>query len=152
MKDLALRWTRWLTDAVRQHLLDAGLLFLRVGLGATMMLAHGWGKLTSYGEKADSFPDPLGVGSPLSMALAVFAEFFCSLLLIAGLGTRLAAANLIVTMAVAFFLVHGDDPWQRKELAFVYLLPYVALFLTGPGRWSCDALIVRWLGAAKGEA
>lgn len=141
----------WLSDARRRAFEAAALLLLRVAIGGNMLLAHGWGKLQAYGEKADTFPDPLGVGSPVSMALAVFAEFFCSGLLVLGLATRAAVVPLIVTMLVALLVVHGDDPWQKKELAFMYLVPFMTLLLTGPGPWSLDALVARRLAGRRGE-
>ena len=55
---------------------------------------------------AGKFPDPLGVGSTTSLALAVFAEVVCSVLLAFGLFTRLAAAVLAINMATAFLMVH----------------------------------------------
>ena len=72
-----------------------------------MLLAHGWGKLTSFAERSSSFPDPLGVGSSLSMALATGAEAFCALAVILGFATRWAAVPLMVTMAVAALIIHG---------------------------------------------
>ncbi|MCX8090475.1 MAG: DoxX family protein [Verrucomicrobiae bacterium] len=116
------------------------LLVLRVWLGITMLSCHGYEKLVSFGKKADSFPDPLGVGHATSLALVVLAEFFGSLLLILGLLTRLGALVLAITMAVAFFAVHKgalSGP-QSGELAFIYLAGYVTLFFAGPGRFSVD--------------
>lgn len=46
-------------------------------------------------------------------------------------------------MVIALFVVHGADPWQKKELAAVYLAVYVGLFLTGPGTFSLDNLLFR---------
>ncbi len=135
----------WFTSERRETLNDLGLLLLRVAIGAGMLLGHGWGKLAAFGERADSFPDPLGVGSQLSMLLAISAEFFCSLLLALGLATRAVALPLIVTMLVAMLVVHGDDPWKKKEMAFLYLIPYLVIVLTGPGRFSLDALILKRL-------
>lgn len=120
-----------------------GLLLLRLVLGGAMIYAHGWGKLTNFGTIAEGFPDPLGVGSSMSLGLAVFAEVFCAAALVVGLLTRLATIPLIVTMAVAFFVVHADDPFARKELAFVYLGGYVALLFKGAGAWSIDGLVAR---------
>jgi len=125
--------------AWRARLDAAALLVLRVVFGGAMIYGHGWGKLTTYGERSASFPDPLGVGSPASLGLAVFAEAFCALAIVLGLLTRLAALPLIVTMLVAFFVVHGNDPFGDKELALVYLAAYLALFLRGAGAWSVDA-------------
>lgn len=124
----------------KRHLrlsLNTGLLILRVAFGL-FMLAHGIPKLMGFSEKAAQFPDPLGVGSQLSLMLAIAAEVGGSILLIVGFGTRFAAASLAVTMAVALFVVHGSDPWQKKELAAVYLVVYVALANTGAGTFSID--------------
>ena len=62
-------------------------------------------------------------------------------LLILGLFTRLAALGSAFTMGVAFFLVHkaqlsGPD---SGEMGLLYLGGFVALFIAGGGRFSCDA-------------
>jgi putative oxidoreductase len=117
-----------------------GLLLVRVGAGGIMLLGHGWGKLIGFSEVAERFPDPLGLGSStLSLALAVFAEFFCAAAVVAGFATRFAAAPLVVTMLVAAFVIHADDPWAKKELALLYAVPFVALIFTGAGKFSFDA-------------
>lgn len=118
-----------------------GLLILRIGIGSFMLFAHGWGKLAGFAELADKFPDPIGLGSTLSLALAVFAEVVCSLLIIFGLGTRLASVPFLVTMLVAAFVVHADDPWGKKEFALLYAIPALSLVFTGGGRFSLDHLI-----------
>lgn len=107
------------------------------------MLVHGWQKLASYGELAGKFPDPIGIGSQLGLIATIIAEFGCSILLILGLGTRLAALILGFTMAVALFVVHADDPWQKKELAAVYLSVYATLLVTGGGPISVDMSILK---------
>lgn len=115
-----------------------GLLILRVFAGATMAIAHGWGKLAGFSEKSGGFPDPIGVGSPTALGLAVFAEFFCSLAIILGLFTRAAAIPLLITMLVAAFMIHGDDPFQKKELALFYGAVFLTLIFTGAGKFSVD--------------
>jgi len=107
-----------------------------------MLLQHGWPKLSGFADKMDSFPDPLGVGSTVSLTLAVSGEFFASLLLVLGLGTRAAAVPFAITMLVAALIVHGGDPLGDKELALMYAAGGLTLLLTGPGRWSLDHLIV----------
>ena len=119
---------------------DIGHLFFRVSIAA-MMSTHGYGKLMSYSERADSFPDPLGVGSSFSMALAVFAEFFCSLALLVGIGTRFVSIPLIITMTVAAFVIHSGDPCGERELALVYLTCFIYFALAGGGKFSLDTLI-----------
>lgn len=119
---------------------DIGLLILRVGFGGTMLLSHGLGKLMAFSEHSASFPDPIGVGPTASMALAVFAEAVCAALVVLGIGTRLAAVPLIVTMAVAALVIHAADPWQKKEMAILYGTVFVALFFTGGGKYSLGHL------------
>ena len=87
---------------------------------------------------ADKFPDPLGMGSRMSLISAIGTELGCSLLLITGVATRLVALPLAFTMIVALFVVHGNDPWKVKELAAYYLAVYIALLFLGAGRFSLD--------------
>ena len=116
-----------------------GLLVLRVSMGA-LMLVHGIPKLMGYDEMSQAFLDPIGLGSQLTLILAIAAEVGCAVLLILGLGTRLAAIPLATTMLVAWFVVHIEDPWVKQELPALFLSGFVALILTGAGKFSLDAL------------
>ena len=111
MKELLLK----LVASDRKHL-DGALLFLRLFIGG-MMLSHGWAKLASFSTLSATFPDPLGVGSTLSLLLILFAEVGCSCLLIFGLMTRLAALPLMFGMLMAFFVTHGADPFAAFTLS-----------------------------------
>lgn len=115
---------------------DIGILALRLWLGGTMLIAHGWPKLANFGAYSEAFPDPIGLGSTFSLGLAVFAEFFCAILVVLGVLTRLASIPLLCTMLVAFFIVHSADAFQAKELAFIYLGGFVGLALLGGGRFA----------------
>lgn len=143
LKKLVARWIQWMNDKTQRLFLDVALLFLRLVSAGFMLWAHGWGKLSNFSEYATKFPDPLGVGATPSLILAVFAEFFCAILVIIGFATRLALTQLIATMIVAGFIVHGADPFQKKELALVYLTIFSTLFLMGPGKFSIDHMIVK---------
>lgn len=120
-----------------------------------MAFGHGLGKLQNYSTYSAKFPDPLGVGNELSMALAIFAELLCGILLAVGAFSRLALTQLIVTMTVAAFMVHSADPLfaapgqPSKEFALVYFWGFLVLFLTGPGKFSIDHLIVKKFGSNK---
>jgi putative oxidoreductase len=117
------------------------LLILRVAIGA-FMLVHGYQKLQwvlAGGEL--QFADPIGLGVPASLYLAVFAEFFCSILVILGLATRLATIPLIILMLVAVFIVHGPDGFDKKEHGLHFLVVYLFLLVTGPGKYSIDRFI-----------
>ncbi|MDQ7917849.1 DoxX family protein [Mesonia sp. MT50] len=121
-----------------ENTLAIALLILRVVIGA-MMLMHGLGKLSMLlGNDPISFPDPLGIGLTASLALAVFAEVFCSIFLILGIATRISALSLIVTMLIAAFLVHGNNGFAAQELAFLYLLIYLVIAIVGAGKYSID--------------
>jgi putative oxidoreductase len=113
------------------------LLIFRVSLGV-MMLTHGWPKFQRLMAGNMKFADPLGLGSEISLILAVFAEFLCSMTLIIGLFTRLSASMLAFTMLVAALIQHGDDPFSKKEKALLYLAGYVILILMGSGKYSVD--------------
>lgn len=114
---------------------DLAALLLRLGAGGTMLWMHGWPKLASFAQKLNSFPDPLGVSSPVSLTLAVFAEVLCAGLIVLGVATRLAAIPLLVTMLVAAFIVHGADPFAKKELALLYGTCFMALVFSGSGAY-----------------
>jgi putative oxidoreductase len=120
---------------------DAGLLVLRILSGAFMLFGHGLSKLKAFGEKFHTFSDPLGVGHETSYLLTVFSEFFCSILLIVGLFTRFASVTLIITMLIAAFVIHSDDPWNKQEFALLYVIPCLALIISGPGKYSLDRKI-----------
>jgi putative oxidoreductase len=121
--------------------LDIVLLILRVAL-ALLMLSHGIDKLnTLLAGGTIQFPDPLGVGATASLALAVFAEVFCSVLVLFGLAVRLAVIPLIITMLVAILVIHGADGLKEKEMAIHYLLGYLVLLFAGAGALSLDKII-----------
>lgn len=126
-----------------QNNISIAILILRVAIGG-MMLTHGLGKLTMlFGDGSIQFPDPMGVGSTISLVLAVFAEVFCSLFLILGIATRFSAISLSVTMSVAAFIVHANDGFATKEMALLYLLIYVAITIVGAGKYSVDNWLIK---------
>ena len=109
---------------------------------ALLMLVHGIPKMGMlFSGNTELFPSVMGLSSTLSLSLTVFAEVFCSVFILAGLGTRLAVVPLAITMLVAIFIVHANDPFTNKELAIHYLLTYVVLFITGSGKYSLDYLL-----------
>ncbi len=116
---------------------STAMLVLRLGLG-TLMLMHGYDKLVHFGAYKNSFMNFMGIGSTMSLALTVFAEFFCSLFLILGLFTRLAAIPLIICACVIVFKANKGDIFGDGEHGALYLIGYIVLLLVGPGRVSVD--------------
>ncbi|MBE4949126.1 DoxX family protein [Chryseobacterium culicis] len=122
---------------------DIILLVVRVFVGFAM-LSHGFPKLQMLlaGGKIEFF-DFMGLGPQISLILTVFAEFVCSILLILGLFTRVSLGFLIFTMIIAGFVVHVADPFEKREMALVYLSVYLLLMVIGAGKISVDHMIER---------
>lgn len=130
---------------------DIGLLIIRVGIGLSMMLLHGYGKLTAGpqtwerlgGQMArfglDFFPVFWGF-------MAMFAEFFCSAAIVLGIAFRPAALLLIGTMGVAA-IRHLTLPPDADNAgisgashALEFMTVFVGLFLAGPGKYTLATL------------
>lgn len=123
------------------RLIDFAVLILRITAGA-FMLTHGWGKLLMLTSgDAIKFADPIGIGMTTSLVLAVFAEVVCAILVIIGLFTRLAAIPVVITMLIAAFVIHAQDPLNVKEMSLLYALIYSFILITGAGRFSLDYLL-----------
>lgn len=115
------------------------ILCLRVFFGVLFMM-HGLDKMTNFSTLSETYPSVLGLGSYTTLMISVFAEFCCSLFLITGLLVRITVLPMIAAMAVAFFDVH-DAMMPEGELALIYLVLFIILYATGPGRYSLDCLI-----------
>jgi putative oxidoreductase len=122
-------------------IIDIVLLITRIFVGFAM-LSHGFPKLQQLlsGEEIQ-FYDFLGMGAKFTLILVVFAEFVCSIFIILGLFTRFAVFFLIITMAVAVFVVHNADPFSKRETSLLYLSVYLLIFAVGPGKYSIDGMI-----------
>lgn len=126
---------------------DFGLLVLRLGIGASMALFHGYGKIiggpeawVQYGQSMqrfgiDFFPVFWGF-------MAGFSEFFCSIFIALGLFFRPATLLLAFTMFVAATYHLGlpaDAPnsgFSGASHALEVLTVSIALFFSGPGRYA----------------
>jgi len=136
---------------------DASTLILRVLLGI-VFLPHGlqkvFGLFGGYGYTGTMgfFTGTLGIPA-LFAFLAIAAEFFGSLGLIAGLFTRIAALGVGVTISVAALMLHVQNGFfmnwfsNQKGEGFEYHILVAAiaaaLVIRGGGKWSLDRLIVR---------
>lgn len=117
-------------------------LILRLGFGILMIPYHGYVKLVEFNERKNEFMDFLGLGGTVSLSLAIFAEFFCSILLIFGLFTRLATIPLLVTTLV-IFSAHNWELLGKYELGTAFFIGYLSILALGPGRFSLDYLIFK---------
>ena len=120
---------------------DFGLLAVRL-LSGGMMLTHGLPKFDRlFGEGPVKFADPFGLGPEISLALVLFAEVGCSLLVMAGFKTRWATLPLLFTMLMAAFYAHGSDPFSDKELSLTFFTLFLSILISGGGRFSLDGWI-----------
>lgn len=119
---------------------NTAMLFLRIVAGG-LMLVHGYDKMVHFNETASHMMNFLGIGSKASTALVIFAEFFCSMLLILGLFTRLACIPLIICMSVALFKAHNGDFLGQGQVAALFLTCYIVLLFVGAGKVSVDSMI-----------
>ena len=115
------------------------ILLLRIVFGV-LFFTHGLDKMMNFTELVNVYPSVLGFGSYMTLMVTIFCEFCCSLFLIAGLIVRIMTVPMIVAMAVAFFDIH-DALFPEGELSLIYLIVFLILFITGPGRFSVDYLI-----------
>lgn len=119
---------------------NLAVLILRVTMGG-LMLTHGFPKFMKLVNGNYSFSDPLGIGEFWSLLLTVFAEFFCSIMIVIGWRVRIFVWPLIIAMAVAAFIVHWGDPISNMEKALLFLGGFLALAFTGEGKFSLKNIL-----------
>nr|WP_225777233.1 DoxX family protein [Pseudomonas sp. Marseille-Q3773] len=109
-----------------------------------------------FADLQGSFPFPFNLlPAELNWQLSMWAELILPLLLLLGLGTRLAAAGLMVVTVVAIVAVHWPAHWSSLaelaqgyvitdqgfgnfKLPLIYLVALLPLLLKGAGRLSLD--------------
>lgn len=123
----------------RERFVSLLILALRVFFGVLFFM-HGLDKMINFNELSYTYPSVFGFGSYMTLMVSIFAEFACSLFLIAGLIVRITVLPMIASMAVAFFDIH-DGMMPEGELSLIYLVLFCVLYVTGPGRYSLDYLI-----------
>lgn len=123
----------------RDRAISLLILALRVFFGI-LFFTHGLDKMMNFNELSYTYPSVFGFGSYMTLMLSIFCEFACSIFLIAGLLVRITVIPMIAAMAVAFFDVH-DGMFPDGELSLIYMVLFVILYVTGPGRYSVDYLI-----------
>lgn len=72
--------------------------------------------------------------------LAKICEFFGGILIIAGLFTRIVTIPLIITMCVLIKIMGGGNIFNDTS-ATLFLLLFLSILFTGPGKWSLDYLL-----------
>jgi putative oxidoreductase len=143
---------------------DVGLLFFRVMVAASLFWHHGWEKLSGFSHMSQHFLDPLHIGPVPSLLYAAFADGICSLLIIFGVGTRIASFFALINMVVVYFVAHNalglaifkfvpppgmpaPPPMPgiggHLELVFLYLAGFLLLTIVGGGALAFDRMLGR---------
>lgn len=132
-----------------------GIFALRVMIGLMMFFGHGISKIENFAAVKGGFPVPdffplKYMTSQVSLIACIGAEVVAAAMIVLGIATRPAAFVLGFNMVVAAFAVHASAPWfvgpgisEAKETALLYLIPLVAIILTGAGSYSLDAAIYK---------
>lgn len=133
----------------RERVVSLLILAVRLFFGV-LFFVHGLDKMMNFSYLSDTYPSVFGLGSYMTLMLAIFTEFCCSLFLITGLMTRVVLIPMIISMAVAFFDIH-DALFPEGELSLIYFIVFIIIFFTGPGRYSIDYLLDMRFNKLKGE-
>jgi len=111
--------------------------------GMTKFHGENW-----FSEIQSSFPFPFNViPTDISWFIATWTELLGAIALVLGLGTRLAAVSMIILDVVAWVSVHAGNGYNvcsnGWKLPLIYLIMFLPLLFSGPGRLSLDHWIAR---------
>lgn len=131
-----------------------GPLLVRLTLGL-VFATTGWGKLHNL-DNIEGFFASLHIPAPGFNAVFVSTiEFVGGILLIVGLGTRIASALLIGVMTVAILTAKLPELHGLTDLAntieFTYLAMFVWLVVAGAGAASIDRLVMARMKRSRPE-
>ena len=83
----------------------------------------------------------------ISWQISTWTELVAPIALVLGIGTRFASVSLIVLTIVAWASVHAGNGYNVADngwkLPLIYLIMFLPLLFSGPGRLSLDHLIAR---------
>lgn len=112
---------------------DIAFLFLRVSGSFFILILHGMPKIFSYSEELKIIEDPFGIGSGVTLMLAIFAEVFCPIFIIIGVFTRLACIPIIFLLLVSLLVVHPSWSIQEAQFAWLYVIIFLTIIISGSG-------------------
>lgn len=131
---------RLLSIQYSDGMFNFSMLLLRLAFGGLMLLNHGMDKLMHFAAYESKFYNFMGMGTRISLVLAIFAEVFCSLFVVLGLFTRFATIPLLITMLIAIFVAHSGQ-FVKAEMAVLYCSVFFVLLFCGPGKVSVDGMM-----------
>ncbi len=130
-----------LSTAYSDGAFNFALLVQRVVTGLLLLIGHGLPKISNFNSLAVSFYDPFRIGHRLSLILVILAELFCSMFIVLGLFTRIAALVIVINLTVAVFIYQHGAALKNVELGAIYLTSVFTIMILGPGRVSVDGMM-----------
>ena len=128
-------------ENITSKAVNGGMLLLRVFAGLALAFGHGIKKF----PPSERFIEGVGnMGFPMPGFFAWSAsisEMIGGLLLAVGLATRPSAFFITITVLVAAFIRHADDPFSSKEKGLLFAFIGILYVCAGAGKYSLDALI-----------
>jgi putative oxidoreductase len=113
---------------------DVALCWLRITGCLMLMSVHGIPKLLHFDHELGLIEDPFGMGSLLTLSLAIFAEVLCPVFIVLGVLTRLATLPVLFLLAVSVIWVHPEWSLAEGQFAWLLLIVFSTIFVAGPGR------------------
>lgn len=132
-----------LQRVLRSQGCEMAILFLRVFIGGVMLL-HMIGKLQDYDNYVLNFQSIVGLNHATSFALSILFEGLFAVMIIMGVGTRLAAVLMAVVMIVSICeaLMQGTVTDGESKLEFIYIGIYITLVISGGGRYAISTMFL----------
>ena len=143
-------WKKW------EKYYDEGLLVIRLTFGLGFIYFHGWSKLVQGPERWERLGGTMSnigidFGHTFFGFLAAFSETVAALCIALGLFFQPMLALLGFTMIMAT-LSHIASGRGNPGNAFKFAGICAGMIFTGPGKYSLDAWLQRWLEARRGAA
>lgn len=125
-------------------------LILRLSLGM-VILPHGYQKITAFSPVMDHLTQDYGLPAVIAIAV-ILTEFFAPLLLLTGLGSRVAAFLIGIVMLGAipyhwsngFFMNwFGYQTGEGIEFHLLAIGMVIGIVLEGGGKYAVDRIIIK---------
>ena len=135
---------------IRFRSCDMAILFLRIFICGVMLL-HIVGKLQDYDNYVLGFHSILGFSQATSFAITIFVEGLFAVMIIMGLGTRVAALLMAVVSVVALWeaFVGGNISSEGAKLEYIYMGIYLTLVISGGGEYALCNLFLEGKNVLK---
>ena len=117
------------------------LLIHRVIISILFVFGYGLKKLKMLINGEDFFYNFLGLGSDITLLLALIGELIAPIFIIIGYKTRFFTALPLFMMFIVVFDVKSGEPFKSYESALLYLISLSIIIIAGPGKYSTDNYI-----------